>query len=69
MRQKVKCKIGEWRKRRGYTCYALAQALGNKNQSGLARIEKGENVASIQTALKIAKLLNCKVDDLYELTN
>lgn len=42
----------------------LSQELGVTKQTVNAWV-KGKSVPSLETAFKIAKLLNCKVDDLF----
>lgn len=43
----------------------LAQA-SNVSRVAITRYETGERVPSIEIAAKIAKALNCKVDDLID---
>lgn len=57
--------IREMRKRLNMTQNDLAR-LTDTTQAAISRYENGENALTIETAVKIAKALNCKVDDLIE---
>ncbi len=49
------------------TQQALADAAECSRQT-IHSIESGKFVPSVQLALKIARALNCKVEDLFQLT-
>lgn len=55
--------IKEIRKAVGLSQEALAKESGVARIS-IARYEAGERIPNIETAARIAKALNCKVDDL-----
>lgn len=48
------------------TQQGLADAVGCSRQT-IHSIESGKFVPSVELALKIAKILNCKVEDLFQL--
>ncbi|MGZ3692362.1 MAG: helix-turn-helix transcriptional regulator [Pseudobdellovibrio sp.] len=49
------------------TQQALADAVGCSRQT-IHSIESGKFVPSVELALLIARVLNCKVEDLFQLT-
>jgi len=56
-------KIKTFRKKTGITQMALAKAVG-VNQSMIAHYESGFKMPSVAVLARIAKELNCKIDDL-----
>ena len=49
------------------TQQSLADKVGCSRQT-IHSIESGKFVPSVELALKLAKVLDCKVEDLFELT-
>jgi transcriptional regulator with XRE-family HTH domain len=60
---KINIKIRNFRKKAGITQTALAEAVG-VNQSMIAHYESGFKMPSVPVLARIAKELNCKIDDL-----
>lgn len=56
------------RKERGLTLRQLESMTG-VSKTHLQRIEKYEDVPSVIIATKIAKALNCKIEELFEIIN
>ena len=56
--------IAEMRKKAGMTQERLARALGVSQQQ-LSEWERGIRVPAVTTAIEIARLLDCRVEDLY----
>lgn len=61
----MKCLIGEWIQTRGFKKNFVATQLGITNQQ-LSNWIGGRSYPPMIKAFKLAALLNCKVDDLYE---
>ena len=61
----VKNKIAEFRKICKLTQPQLAEILGYKNYQALQVIERGVNIPSVDTAIRIAKALNTTVEELF----
>jgi putative transcriptional regulator len=61
----MKSRIGERIDARGYKKKWVAQQLG-VSQVVLSRWINGQSTPSLMNAFRLAKLLNCKVDNLYE---
>jgi len=59
-------KVYDLRKKNKYTQEELAHKLGVTRQT-IISIEQGKYVASLQLALKIAKIFNCSVEDIFDL--
>ena len=59
-------KVYDLRKKNKYTQEELARKLGVTRQT-IISIEQGKYVASLQLALKIAKIFNCSVEDIFDL--
>jgi putative transcriptional regulator len=57
-------KIKEYRKNRGYNIKEFAQKVGI-SESHLRKIERGVGSPSLKVAVRIAKELKCKLDDLF----
>ena len=57
--------IREIRKRQNMTQSTLAQ-LVETTQAAISRYENGENALTLDTAVRIAAALHCKVDDLIK---
>ena len=55
--------VAAWRKHRGMTQVALAQAA-KIDRGYLALIERGARSGSVQTLARIARILGCLVEDL-----
>ncbi len=52
-----------WRRRKGFTQAALAQAVGIA-QPSLAQAETGRRGLSVETYAKVAKVLDLRIEDL-----
>lgn len=61
----MQLKIGEIIKRKGYTNKEIADILG-VDQNTVSRYITGRRKITLETAVNLANVLNCKVDDLYE---
>lgn len=62
----TRCRLKPWRLRAGLTQRTLAERIGVSRQALIA-IEQGRQVPSTQTALRLARALECRVEDLFEL--
>lgn len=62
----MKNNIDYWIEKRGYKKKWVAEQL-DVSQNVLSRWINGHSNPSLESALRLAKLLKCKVDDLYEL--
>jgi len=58
-------KIAEYRKKKSLTQRELASLMGVTERSE-QRWESGERTPDIHTLRKLAKIFNCKIDDLIE---
>lgn len=56
--------LREWRKYRGMTQVELASSSG-LSQGAIAQIETGKRNPTVETARKLATVLNCDIDDLF----
>src|SRR5579863_4049933 len=56
--------LGRLRQERGFTQQGLADRVGLARQS-LNAIEVGRSVPSTDVALRLARLLGCKVEDVF----
>jgi putative transcriptional regulator len=61
----MKSRIGYWIEERGYMKKYIAKQL-NVSQNQISNWINGRSSPTIEKAFKLAKLLDCKVDDLYE---
>lgn len=61
----MKIKIWEMRTEKNITLEKLARRSG-MSKSSINRYENEQQEVSIQKLEKIAKALNCKIEDLYE---
>ena len=66
MNDKVKNRVKEFRTEQSITQKDLAKLSGVSRQS-INSIEKEKYIPSLPLALKLAKIFNCKLDDLFEL--
>ncbi|HXF56151.1 MAG TPA: substrate-binding domain-containing protein [Actinomycetota bacterium] len=57
-------RVGELRRRRGWSQRQLAERVG-VSRAGLGAIEAGEVVPSVATALRLAEVLGCTVEALF----
>lgn len=57
-------KIQKFREEKGLTQEDLAELL-KISEDYLGKIERGKRVPSMKLAVRIAKLLDCKLDDLF----
>lgn len=60
-----RCNLRYWRQKAGYTQRELA-VLAGVRESTVSDIERLESEPKITTAIKLATLCNCTLDDLYE---
>jgi len=58
-------KIGELMQKKGLKGKWVAQQLGI-SQNQMSNYVKGKSYPPVDKAFELAKLLDCKVDDLYE---
>src|SRR4051812_9972108 len=63
---KIRAAIKRFRTQRGLTQQELARLTGLSRQT-LVSIESGKSIPSTAIALQLAKLLGCRVEDLFEL--
>ncbi len=61
----MKCLINEHIENSGYKKKWIAKQLGI-SQEVLSRWANGHSMPSVNNLFKLAKILDCKVDDLYE---
>ncbi len=61
----MKCYINEWITKRGYKKGWIADRLGVSRES-VSKWANNKSTPSLETAFKLAAILNCKVDDLWE---
>ena len=64
--QQVKNNVNIYRKKNKWTQEDLAKIVGVTRQT-IISIEQGKYVASLSLALKLAKIFNVKVEDLFEI--
>lgn len=57
-------RIAEIRKQKGYSQQELAKAL-NISVDYLNRVERGKREPSLKLAVRIAKMLDCSLNDLF----
>lgn len=67
MNQQLHIKLKEVRESKKMSQYAVSKAIGKKTMGHYHNIEKGLVVPKIDLVLKIAKVLNCSVEELYSL--
>ncbi|WP_042353762.1 MULTISPECIES: helix-turn-helix transcriptional regulator [Bacillaceae] len=58
-------RLRQYRMRKGVSQTHVAKLLGYRSPSGYANIESGKTSLTLETALKIADILNEKVEDLF----
>ena len=61
----LKNNLNKWITKSGYKKKYIADELG-VSQTVLSRWISGKSNPSLENAFKLAELLRCKVDDLYE---
>lgn len=61
----MKINLREARKSKGLSMTYMARKLGYKSVSGYANIEYGTTKVSLENAVKIAKLLDVSLDELF----
>jgi plasmid maintenance system antidote protein VapI len=61
-----KCLLGDLLKRKRMSQKELAEQLGVSKQQ-INKYIKNHSKMHYQTALRISKILNCKMEDLYEI--
>ncbi|PYP90109.1 MAG: hypothetical protein DMG65_12170 [Candidatus Angelobacter sp. Gp1-AA117] len=54
-----------YRRRMGFSRKYVSGLLGHKNTSALSRLEQGQTVATLETALKLAAIYRTPTDFLY----
>jgi putative transcriptional regulator len=60
----MKSYIGEWIDKRGYKRKFVAEKMG-VSQNQLSNWVTGKSFPTVEKLFKLAKVLECKVDDLY----
>lgn len=60
----MKNQIADIRKDKGLTQIELAEKC-NVSQQSISKIEKGVITPSLTVALQLSRVLNCKLDDLF----
>ena len=60
----MKCNIRELRKQNNLTQKELAE-LSGIGRSHINRIEKGHITPTLEIAFRLAKTLNCKIEDIF----
>jgi len=68
MKMKLNSKIGAWINKRGFKNNYVAKQLG-VSENTLSRWVNNKSIPSVKTLFKLAVLLDCKTDDLYERTD
>lgn len=61
----MKLNLRDARKSKGLSMTYMARKLGYKSVSGYANIEYGTTKASLENAVKIAKILDMSLDELF----
>jgi putative transcriptional regulator len=61
----MKSRIGEWIEKRGYKKKYVAERL-DVSQRQLSKWISGESYPTVPKLFKLARLLECQTDDLYE---
>lgn len=59
--------LAEMRKRHKLTQEQLGEILGATTQTNVSNWERGITTPNLETALRIAKLFSCTIEDLFEL--
>ena len=59
--------LAKMRKRHKLTQEQLGEMLGVTTQTNVSNWERGITTPNLETALRIAKLFNCTIEDLFEL--
>lgn len=59
-------RIKELREERGLSIAKISKELGYKTQQGYFYIEKGKTKLKVDHLLKLARILNVKINDLLE---
>ena len=62
---KIKNFVKQCRKKEGLTQEALAQAVGI-GRSTVSEIESGRRVPGVDVAIRIARVLSCTVEELFD---
>jgi putative transcriptional regulator len=60
----MKSKIGEWIDKRGYKRKFVAEKMG-VSQNQLSNWVTGKSFPTVEKLFKLAKVLDCTVDELY----
>ncbi|MBR0295395.1 MAG: helix-turn-helix transcriptional regulator [Bacilli bacterium] len=63
-RKELGHRLKELRKSKGYSQYQLAELMGYKDHSTLAKVETGVNDITVETLYKYASILNVNVSDI-----
>ena len=68
-RKELGLRLKELRKSKGYSQHQLAELMGYKDHSTLAKVETGVNDITIETLFKYAEILNVGVDEILGLAD
>ena len=63
-RKQLGLRLKQIRKQKGYSQYQLAELMGYKNHSTLAKVETGVNDITVETLYKYAEVLGVSVKDI-----
>lgn len=66
-RKQLGIRIRELRKQKGYSQNQLAELMGYKDHSTLAKVETGVNDITVETLYKYADVLNISVFELLNI--
>lgn len=61
----MKSRLLEWRTKRGYTQQQLS-SLANVTMRQYAKWEQAKARPNVEYALRLARLLECRVEDIFE---
>ena len=65
-RKQLGLRIKELRKQKGYSQHKLAELMGYKDHSTLAKVETGVNDITVETLYKYAEVLGVNVKEILE---
>ncbi|MCP3025984.1 helix-turn-helix transcriptional regulator [Halobacillus sp. A5] len=62
----MECNLNEWIAKRGFKKKWVAAQIGVSSEV-MSRWVNGKSIPSLENALKLAEILNCKVEDLWKI--
>ena len=65
---KIKCNISEFLNKKEMTQRELADAIGTTEVS-ISRYVTGERIPKVTMCIQMAKVIGCRVEELYEIVN